>query len=82
MRQIGKSLFNPVPPNVYICYRIVKIWILTKEGILEKNPNERLAYESVDERSLSSAITQNLTGKLRSWAVMGTYNEVKRNGYL
>ena len=29
---------NPFPPNVYICYRIVKIWILKIEGIMEKFP--------------------------------------------
>ena len=44
---------NPFPPNVYICYRIVKILILKKERIMGKITNERRAYESVDDRSLS-----------------------------
>ena len=33
--------------------RSIKIFILNKEGIIEKNSNERRAYESVDEKSLS-----------------------------
>ena len=37
---------------------------------MKKKFYERRAYESVDDRSLSKAISQKLTGK-RSWAVMG-----------
>ena len=33
--------------------RSAKILILNKEGIIEKISNERRAYESVDEKSLS-----------------------------
>ena len=45
---------NPLPPNVYICNRIVKILILIKkEGIIGKSSHERRVYESVDDRSLS-----------------------------
>ena len=33
--------------------RSVKIWILNKEGIIEKISYERRAYESVDEKILS-----------------------------
>ena len=32
--------------------RSAKIFILNKEGIIEKNSYERRAYESVDEKSL------------------------------
>ena len=33
--------------------RSAKILIFNKEGIIEKNSDERRAYESVDEKSLS-----------------------------
>ena len=33
--------------------RSAKIFILNKEGVIEKNSYERRAYESVDEKSLS-----------------------------
>ena len=46
-------VFNPFPPNVYICYRIVKILILKNEDIMEKHSYERRAYESVDNRNIS-----------------------------
>ena len=43
--------------------RIAKILILNKEGIIEKNSYERRAYESVDEKSLSYAMSQKTTKK-------------------
>ena len=35
-----------------MCDAVLKILILNKEGIIEKNSYERRAYESVDEKSL------------------------------
>ena len=52
---------NPFPPNVYICYRIVKI-LIKKIRDHEKISYERRAYESVDDRSLSWAISQKTDG--------------------
>ena len=43
---------NPFPPDVYICYRIVKI-LISKNGIVEKICYERRAYESVDDNTPS-----------------------------
>ena len=40
-------IFNPFPHNVFICYSIVKILILRKEGIMGKISYERRAYQSV-----------------------------------
>ena len=51
-------------------YSIAKISFLKNEGIKEKNSYERHIYESVDDESLSSAISQNLTGKMFQ-ALMG-----------
>ena len=38
--------------------RSAKILILNKEGIIEKISHERRAYESVDEKSLSWAMSR------------------------
>ena len=66
-----RSYFNPLPSNVYICYRIGKVLILKKKGSRIKfRMIERRTYESVDERSLSKAESQKMTGK-RSLVEMG-----------
>ena len=43
--------------------RSAKILILNKEGIIEQISYERRAYESVDEKSLSQAMSRNTTKK-------------------
>ena len=45
--------FKPLVPSVLNIRRLTKILISIYEGILKKNSNERRAYESVDEKSLS-----------------------------
>ena len=40
-----------------------KIFILNKEGIIEKNSYERRAYESVDGKSLSWVMSRKTTKK-------------------
>ena len=58
--------------NAFVSYMqcTAKILILNEEGIMKKIFYEHRAYESVDDRSLSNAISRNLTGK-RFQAVMG-----------
>ena len=43
--------------------RSAKILILNKEGVIEKISYERRAYESVDEKSLSQAMSRKTTKK-------------------
>ena len=43
--------------------RSAKILILNKEGIIEKISYERLAYESVDEKSLYKVMSRKTTKK-------------------
>ena len=50
--------------------RLAKILILIKEGIIKKNFYERRDYESVDEKSLSQAMSRKTTKK-RIKAVKG-----------
>ena len=53
--------------NEFIRYwnrQLLKIRFKKKEGIMGKISYERRAYESVDDRSLSYAISQNVTGKV------------------
>ena len=56
--------FNPLVPEGRNIYRrpIANISFL-KEGIKEKISYDGRVYESVDNESLSYAISQNLTGK-------------------
>ena len=54
--------FNPLVHEGRNIYRIAKISFL-KEGIKEKISYDGRVYESVDDESLSYAISQNLTGK-------------------
>ena len=53
--------FNPLLPNDNYSYRIIKISFSKKEGTKKKISDERRVYESVDDESLSKALSQNLT---------------------
>ena len=48
-------MFTPFPPSVLIWQRLAKLSILILKGIIKKKIiwASRLAYESVDEKSLS-----------------------------
>ena len=50
-------------PKCRIIHCIAKISFLKKEGIEERNSYERRVYESVDDKSLSYAISQYFTLK-------------------
>ena len=45
--------FNPLTPRRTLLAPLTKILILFQEGIIKKISEERRAYESVDEKSLS-----------------------------
>ena len=49
---------NPFPPSVPIRHRLAKFFILILEGTINKISYERRAYESVDEKSLSLAMSR------------------------
>ena len=57
---INKFLY-PVVPSVAVWQRISKISNLIKEEITVRISYERRVYESVDEKILPKAISQNLT---------------------
>ena len=57
------NFFNPLLPIAYKSARIVKISILKLEGIIKKISYERRDYESVEEKSLSKAMSQKTTKK-------------------
>ena len=52
------TFFNPFPPSVPIWHRSAKLSILILEGSIKKISYERRDYESVDEKSLSYAISR------------------------
>ena len=54
---------NPLLPIAHKSARIVKISILKLEGIIKKISYERRDYESVDEKSLSKAMSRKTTKK-------------------
>ena len=54
---------NPLLPIAQKSARIDKISILKLEGIIKKNSYERRDYESVDEKSLSKAMSRKTTKK-------------------
>ena len=54
---------NPFPPRVPIWHRLGKLSILILEGIIKKISHERHDYESVDEKSLSKAMSRKTTKK-------------------
>ena len=60
--KIYKFLY-PLLPIAYKSARIDKISILKLEGIIKKNSYERRDYESVEEKSLSQAMSQKTTKK-------------------
>ena len=54
---------NPLLPIAHKSARIDKISILKLEGITKKISYERRDYESVDEKSLSKAMSRKTTKK-------------------
>ena len=54
---------NPLLPSAHKSTRIGQILILKLEGIIKNFSYERRDYESVDEKSLSYAMSQNTTKK-------------------
>ena len=58
--------YNPFPPSVPIWHRLAKFFILILDGIVKKNFYERRDYESVDEKSLSWAMSRKNDGKKNS----------------
>ena len=63
-------MFSPFPPSAPIWHRLAKHSILILEGMIKKNSYERRDYKSVDEKSLSQAMSRKNT-KERIQAVMG-----------
>ena len=58
------AIINPFVPSVFNIVRLTKISILILEGILKKKKIPmRRAYESVDEKSLSWAMSRKTTKK-------------------
>ena len=57
------NFFNHLLPIAYKSARNDKISILKLEGIIKKNFYERRDYESVEEKSLSQAMSQKTTEK-------------------
>ena len=55
--------FNPLLPIAHKSAQIDKISILKLEGIIKKISYERRDYESVDEKSLSKAMSRKTTKK-------------------
>ena len=58
-----QHIINPFPPSVPIWHRLAKLSILILEGIIKKFSYERRDYESVDEKSLSLAMSRKTTKK-------------------
>ena len=56
--------FNPLLPIAHKSAQIDKISILKLEGINKKISYERRDYESVDEKSLSKAMSRKTTKKI------------------
>ena len=62
--------YNPLVPSAHKSVRIAKISILKLEGIIKIIFYERRDYESVDENSLSKAMSRKAT-KRRIQALKG-----------
>ena len=58
-----RNTFNPLLPIAHKSAQIDKISILKLEGIIKKISYERRDYESVDEKSLSKAMSRKTTKK-------------------
>ena len=67
---LGSIKINPLVPSAHKSVRIAKILILKLEGIIKKISYERRDYESVDENSLSEALSRKTT-KRRIQALKG-----------
>ena len=57
------KFLHPLLPIMYKSARIDKISILKLEGIIKKISYERRDYESVEEKSLSQAMSRKTTNK-------------------
>ena len=71
MPETCRMYINPLLPIAYKSARIDKISILKLEGIIKKISYERRDYESVDEKSLSWAMSRKTTKKKRIQALKG-----------
>ena len=60
---VRPKFINPLLPIAHKSARIGKISILKLEGIIKKISYERRDYESVDEKSLSKAMSRKNTKK-------------------
>ena len=58
LMKISLMYYNPLVPSAHKSVRISKISILKLEGIIKKISYERRDYESVDENSLSEAMSR------------------------
>ena len=61
--------FNPLQSSAHKSARIAKILILKLEGIIKKISYEHFACESVDEESLSVAVSKNYEKNFRQQRV-------------
>ena len=75
------KMFNPLVPSAHKSVWISKISILKLEGIIKKISYERRDYESVDENSLSEAMSRKTTKRRiqalkgeRKWKFTNLYN--------
>ena len=59
------NLFNPVLPSAANMRRSAKILILISEEIIRKISYDRRDYESVDEKSLSQAMSRKTKEEIR-----------------
>ena len=74
---------NPLLSSAHKSARIAKISILKLEGTIKKISYERLEYESVDEKSLSYAMTRKTTKKKKRvnafHILLSTINQINRH---
>ena len=64
MQFVSIKYLNPLVPIAHKSAQIDKISILKLEGIIKKISYERRDYESVDEKSLSKAMSRKTTKKI------------------
>ena len=60
-------IINLNPSSVAISHRLANISILILEGIIKKISYDRCAYESVDDKSLSLAMSRKTTKKKKEF---------------
>ena len=82
------NFFNPLLPIAYKSARIDKILILKLEGIIKQISYERRDYESVEEKSLSQAMSRKTMKKriqalkgLRKWKFTNFLNPLLHIAY-